>query len=273
MSLLAHTRQFLSNLGGAISQRGRSRTFRVLFPFFVMAVLFASASPAAAQVLPKVTIGIDQAKSPQEASVTLQIVFLMTILSVAPGILMLMTPFTRIAVVMGFLKKALGTQSVPPNQVVMGLSLLLTWFVMQPQITEINEHALQPYLAQEIGYKDALEKAMKPMRQFMLRQCGENELAVMVRVSKGPRPAKADDIPNAVLIPAFVMSEMKTAFIIGFLIYLPFLVIDMVVASILMSLGMMMLPPVMVSLPLKLILFVMVDGWTLVTQGVVTSFK
>ena len=247
--------------------------FRRWLPYLILAAFLISASPTAAQMLPKVSIGVDQAKSPQEASVTLQIVFLMTILSLAPGILMLMTPFTRIAVVMGFLKRALGAQTVPPNQVVMGLSLLLTWFVMQPQINEINDKALQPYLAQQIGYKEGLELAMKPMRQFMLRQCGENELAVMVRASKGPRPAKADDIPNAVLIPAFVMSEMKTAFIIGFLIYLPFLVIDMVVASILMSLGMMMLPPVMVSLPLKLILFVMVDGWTLVTQGLVTSFR
>jgi flagellar biosynthetic protein FliP len=242
-------------------------------PLFVLALLLLAVGPASAQVMPKVTIGIDQAKSPQEASVTLQIVFLMTILALAPGILMLMTPFTRIAVVMGFLKRALGAQTVPPNQVVMGLSLLLTWFVMQPQINEINDKALQPYMAQQIGYKEALDLGMKPMRQFMLRQCGENELAVMVRVSKGPRPAKADDIPNAVLIPAFVMSEMKTSFIIGFLIYLPFLVIDMVVASVLMSLGMMMLPPVMVSLPLKLILFVLVDGWTLVTQGLVTSFR
>jgi flagellar biosynthetic protein FliP len=239
----------------------------------LFAALFLAAIPVDAQVMPKVTIGFDQAKTPQEASVTMQIVFLMTILTLAPGILMLMTPFTRIAVVLGFLKRALGAQTVPPNQVVMGLSILLTWFVMQPQITEINDKAVQPYMSQQIGYKEALDLAMKPMRQFMLRQCGENELAVMVRVSKGPRPAKADDIPNAVLIPAFVMSEMKTAFIIGFLIYLPFLVIDMVVASVLMSLGMMMLPPVMVSLPLKLILFVLVDGWTLVTQGLVASFR
>lgn len=248
-------------------------TFSRLLPYLLVGLVLALAAPLDAQVLPKVTIGIDQAKTPQEASVTLQIVFLMTILSIAPGIMMLMTPFTRIAVVLGFLKRALGAQTVPPNQVVMGLALLLTWFVMQPQITEINDNALQPYLAQEIDYKEALDKAMKPMRSFMLRQCGENELAVMVRVSKTPRPATVDDIPNAVLIPAFVMSEMKTAFIIGFLIYLPFLVIDMVVASVLMSLGMMMLPPVMVSLPLKLILFVLVDGWTLVTQGLVASFR
>ncbi|MEN9308198.1 MAG: hypothetical protein RL173_2130 [Fibrobacterota bacterium] len=247
--------------------------WRKWLPYLLFAALFLAAIPVDAQVMPKVTIGFDQAKTPQEASVTMQIVFLMTILTLAPGILMLMTPFTRIAVVLGFLKRALGAQTVPPNQVVMGLSILLTWFVMQPQITEINDKAVQPYMSQQIGYKEALDLAMKPMRQFMLRQCGENELAVMVRVSKGPRPAKADDIPNAVLIPAFVMSEMKTAFIIGFLIYLPFLVIDMVVASVLMSLGMMMLPPVMVSLPLKLILFVLVDGWTLVTQGLVASFR
>jgi len=245
--------------------------FAKWLPFLVLAVLLAA--PASAQVLPKVTIGIDQARSPQEASITLQLVFLMTVLSLAPGIIMLMTPFTRIVVVMGFVKKALGAQTVPPNQIVVGLSLLLTWFVMQPQINQINDTALQPYLAQQIGYKEGLQRAMKPMRSFMLRQCGENELAVMVRVSKTPRPATVDDIPDAVLIPAFVMSELKTAFVIGFLIYLPFLVIDMVVASVLMSMGMMMLPPVMVSLPLKLILFVLVDGWTLITQGLVTSFK
>ncbi len=241
-------------------------------PMAFLAIL-AAASQVGAQMLPKVSIGIDQAKSPQEAAVTLQLVFLMTVLALAPSIVVLMTPFTRIVVVMGFLKRALGAQTVPPNQVVVGISLLLTWFVMQPQIKQINETAYQPFLEQQIGHKEALDNAMKPMRAFMLRQCGENELAIMVRVSKTPRPATVDDIPNAVLIPAFAMSEMKTAFMIGFLIYLPFLVIDMVVASILMSLGMMMLPPVMVSLPLKLILFVLVDGWTLVTQGLVTSFR
>lgn len=240
---------------------------------FLLALGFVFAEPAAAQMVPKVVVGVEQAKSPQEASITLQVVFLITILSLAPGIMMMMTPFTRIVVVLGFLKKALGAQTTPPNQIIVGLALFLTWFVMQPQIDEINRTALQPYLAEEIGYKDALESAMKPMRSFMLRQCGEHELAVMVRASKTPRPATVDDIPNAVLIPSYVLSELKTGFIIGFLVYLPFLVIDMVVASVLMSLGMMMLPPVMVSLPLKLILFVMVDGWTLVTHGLVTSFR
>lgn len=249
-----------------------SPRLRALLLFLVVA-LAAIVSPADAQVLPKITVGVEQATSPQEASITLQLVFLITILSLAPGIMMMMTPFTRIVVVLGFLKKALGAQTTPPNQIVIGLAIFLTWFVMQPQIDEINTTALQPYLAEEIGYKDAMENAMKPMRSFMLRQCGENELAVMVRASKSPRPRTVEDIPNAVLIPAYVLSELKTGFIIGFLVYLPFLVIDMVVASILMSLGMMMLPPVMVSLPLKLILFVLVDGWTLVTQGLVTSFR
>ena len=242
----------------------------LLLPLLLCAVLV---EPASAQVLPKIVVGVDQARSPQDASITMQVVFLITILSLAPGIIMMMTPFTRLVVVLGFLKKALGAQTVPPNQIIVGLAIFLTWFVMQPQIDEINRAALQPYLAEEIGYKEAIDKAMKPMRSFMLRQCGENELAVMVRVSKTPRPATVDDIPNAVLIPSYVLSELKTGFIIGFLVYLPFLVIDMVVASVLMSLGMMMLPPVMVSLPLKLILFVMVDGWTLVTHGLVASFR
>lgn len=247
----------------------RSRAFFL----FLLLLGFALVEPASAQVLPKIVVGVDQARSPQEASITMQIVFLITILSLAPGILMMMTPFTRLVVVLGFLKKALGTQTTPPNQIIVGLALFLTWFVMQPQIDQINRTALQPYLAEEIGYKEALDSAMKPIRSFMLRQCGENELAIMVKASKTPRPATVDDIPNAVLIPSYVLSELKTGFIIGFLVYLPFLVIDMVVASVLMSLGMMMLPPVMVSLPLKLILFVMVDGWTLVTQGLVASFR
>jgi flagellar biosynthetic protein FliP len=247
---------------------------RVKALLWLLVLLVAGlAAPLDAQVLPKITVGVEQARSPQEASITLQLVFLITILSLAPGIMMMMTPFTRIVVVLGFLKKALGAQTTPPNQIIIGLAIFLTWFVMQPQIDEINTKALQPYLAEEIGYKEAMENAMKPMRSFMLRQCGENELAVMVRASKTPRPRTVDDIPNAVLIPAYVLSELKTGFIIGFLVYLPFLVIDMVVASILMALGMMMLPPVMVSLPLKLILFVLVDGWTLVTQGLVTSFR
>lgn len=241
--------------------------------WLVVLLVAGLAAPLDAQVLPKISVGVEQANSPQEASITLQLVFLITILSLSPGIIMMMTPFTRIVVVLGFLKKALGAQTTPPNQIIVGLAIFLTWFVMQPQIDEINTTALQPYLAEEIGYKEAMTNAMKPMRSFMLRQCGENELAVMVRASKSPRPRTVDDIPNAVLIPAYVLSELKTGFIIGFLVYLPFLVIDMVVASILMALGMMMLPPVMVSLPLKLILFVLVDGWTLVTQGLVTSFR
>ena len=235
--------------------------------------LLLLASNALPQVIPKISVGLEQARTPQEASVAMQVVFLLTILSVAPAIMLLMTPFTRIVTVMGFLKKALGTQTTPPNQIIVGLSLFLTWFVLQPQLKEMNDLALQPYLAQEITWKEGVDRAMKPMRTYMLRQTGENELATMVKISKTPRPRTVEDIPDAVLIPSYMISELKTAFLIGFLIYLPFLVIDMVVASILMALGMMMLPPVMVSLPLKLILFVSVDGWNLVTHGLVQSFR
>jgi len=235
--------------------------------------LLLLAGNALPQVVPKISVGLEQARTPQEASVAMQVVFLLTILSLAPAILLMMTPFTRIVTVMGFLKKALGTQTTPPNQIIVGLSLFLTWFVLQPQLKEMNDLALQPYLAQEITWKEGVDRAMKPMRTYMLRQTGENELATMVKISKTPRPRTVEDIPNAVLIPSYMISELKTAFLIGFLIYLPFLVIDMVVASILMALGMMMLPPVMVSLPLKLILFVSVDGWNLVTHGLVQSFR
>jgi len=235
--------------------------------------LLLLASNALPQVIPKISVGLEQARTPQEASVAMQVVFLLTILSLAPAILLMMTPFTRIVTVMGFLKKALGTQTTPPNQIIVGLSLFLTWFVLQPQLKEMNDLALQPYLAQEITWKEGVDRAMKPMRTYMLRQTGENELATMVKISKTPRPRTVEDIPDAVLIPSYMISELKTAFLIGFLIYLPFLVIDMVVASILMALGMMMLPPVMVSLPLKLILFVSVDGWNLVTHGLVQSFR
>lgn len=235
--------------------------------------LLLLASNALPQVVPKISVGLEQASTPQEASVAMQVVFLLTILSLAPAILLMMTPFTRIVTVMGFLKKALGTQTTPPNQIIVGLSLFLTWFVLQPQLKEMNDLALQPYLAQEITWREGVDRAMKPMRAYMLRQTGENELATMVKISKTPRPRTVEDIPDAVLIPSYMISELKTAFLIGFLIYLPFLVIDMVVASILMALGMMMLPPVMVSLPLKLILFVSVDGWNLVTHGLVQSFR
>ncbi len=236
-------------------------------------VILVFSFSADAQVLPKLTLGFDKSESPEDVAVTLQLVALLTILSLAPSILIMMTSFTRIIVVLGFLRMALGTQNAPPNQMLMGISLLLTFFIMAPTLKKVNEEALQPYLSKELDYKVAIEKGMKPMRDFMLRQANEKDLALMVQISRSERPKNVDDLSNFVIIPAFCLSELRSAFIIGFLIYIPFLVIDMVVASILMSMGMMMLPPIMISTPFKLILFVMVDGWNLVVQQLVLSFR
>jgi flagellar biosynthetic protein FliP len=239
---------------------------------FVLLILFALTGETQSQVLPKVTVGFDQSKSPEDAAVTLEIIFLITVLTLAPSILMMMTSFTRIVIVLSFVRRALGTQTLPSNQIVIGLSLFLTLFVMMPVFTKMNDNALQPYLAEKIDYKTALNEAMNPIRGFMLRQVNEKDIALFVRISKSPLPKNPDELSNVVLIPAFITSELKTSFIIGFIIYIPFLVIDMVVASLLMSMGMMMLPPMMVSLPLKLILFVLVDGWHLIVKELVISF-
>jgi flagellar biosynthetic protein FliP len=197
---------------------------------------------------------------------------LLTVLSLAPAILILMTSFTRIIVVFSFLRHALGTQQMPPNQVLVGLALFLTVFVMTPAWQKVNSDALQPYLASEIPQEEALEKAVKPLRRFMLKQTREQDLALFVKTAKLQRPRKPEEVSTLVLLPAFVISELKTAFQIGFLIYIPFLVIDMVVASVLLSMGMMMLPPIMISLPFKLLLFVLVDGWALLVGSMLKSF-
>jgi flagellar biosynthetic protein FliP len=223
--------------------------------------------------LPRVTFGVDKAQSVEDVSVALEIVALLTILSLAPSIIIMMTCFTRIVIVLNFVKQALGTQNSPPNQMVMGLGLFLTFFVMAPTFNRVNEEAIQPYLAHEIQYQEGLDKAIKPIREFMLRQTSEQDLALFIRASRLPNPNTVEDLTMWTIIPAFIISELKTAFIIGFLIYIPFLVIDMAVASILMSMGMMMLPPMMVSMPLKLILFVMVDGWSLIVQQLLLSFR
>jgi flagellar biosynthetic protein FliP len=230
------------------------------------------ASGTEAQVLPKLSVGFDKTDSVEDVAVTLELIALITVLSLAPSFIIMMTCFTRIVVVLSFLRRALGTQQTPPNQMLMGFSLLLTFFVMQPTFNSINQEALQPYLSEEINHKVALERAEAPIREFMFRQVNEKTLALLVKITRSPIPEKPEDIKTFTLIPAFVLSELKTAFIIGFLIYVPFLVIDMVVASVLMSMGMMMLPPIMISLPFKLILFVMVDGWNLVVQQLVMSF-
>jgi flagellar biosynthetic protein FliP len=249
--------------------------FSLWFGIALLCILTLRAHETMAQtpsLLPTVTIGAGDVDQPQQVSVLLQILFLLTVLSLAPAILVMMTSFTRLAVVFSLTRHALGTQQMPPNQVMIGLALLLTFFLMSPVYTKINEHALKPYLAEEITQEEALKRALAPVREFMFKQTRKKDLALFLDISKTDRPAVLDQIPTTVLIPSFVISELKTAFQIGFLIYMPFLVIDMVVASVLLSMGMMMLPPFMVSLPFKLMLFVLVDGWNLLVGSMVKSF-
>lgn len=208
-----------------------------------------------------------------ETSDTVSILLLITVLSIAPAILVLMTSFTRIVIVLGFVRTALATQSMPPNQVLIGLALFLTLFVMAPTFGEINRTALQPYFNQEIDQTEAIEKAVEPIKDFMAKQTREKDLILFLNYSNAERPSNIQEIPLSVLIPAFAISELKTAFQMGFMIFIPFLVIDMVVASVLMSMGMMMLPPVMISLPFKILLFILVDGWYLVVRSLLLSFN
>jgi flagellar biosynthetic protein FliP len=221
----------------------------------------------------KIQIGDEvEGDEPQDLALSLKILLLLTILTLAPSILILVTSFTRIVVVLSLLRRAVGTQQMPPNQIIIGLAIFMTIYIMAPVWTQINDQALQPYLNEEINQSTALETALNPLRAFMFKQTREKDLALFVNMSKVDRPNNKDDIPTYVLIPAFVISELKTAFQIGFMIYIPFIVIDMIVASTLMSMGMMMLPPVMISLPFKILLFVLVDGWYLVIKSLVETF-
>lgn len=222
--------------------------------------------------LPNVSLTVGGGSSPQGVSTAIQIILLLTVLSLAPAILLMMTSFTRLIIVFSLLRQALGVQQAPPNQVIVGLSLFLTFFIMSPALTKINETALKPYMAGAISQDAAFTGAIKPLREFMLKNTREKDMELFLRLSKAEAPKSKEEIPTLAIIPAFVTSELKTAFQIGFLIYLPFLVIDMVVASVLMSMGMMMLPPVMVSMPFKLMLFVLVDGWYLLVGSLVQSF-
>lgn len=235
----------------------------------VLAGAFAYAEPVP---IPSLNIGVGTATKPNDVAVTIQIFLLLTIMSLAPGLLIMTTSFTRISVVLSFLRTAMGTQSAPSNQVILSLSMFLTFFIMTPVWQQINKEAYQPWKAQQITQEQAMERAVKPVRKFMLSQTREKDLALFVSLSKLPRPKNAEEIPTLTIIPAFMISELRTAFQIGFLIYIPFIVVDMVVASVLMSMGMMMLPPVMISLPFKILLFTLVDGWGLVIGSLVNSF-
>ncbi len=221
---------------------------------------------------PLISIGLDQVADQGKVAMVMQLFLLTTVLSLAPSILIMLTSFTRIAIVFSLLRQAMGTNQLPPNQVVIGLSLFLTFYVMAPVWDQVNQEALQPLLAKEIDQMQALDKAVGPIRNFMITQTREKDLALLVSIAKMQRPANIDEVPTMVLIPSFIISELKTAFQIGFMLYVPFLIIDMVVASVLLSMGMMMLPPVTVSLPFKLMIFVLADGWHLIVGSLVKSF-
>jgi flagellar biosynthetic protein FliP len=217
-------------------------------------------------------IDMQQEADSGKVGVVMQIFLLLTVLSLAPSILIMFTSFTRIAIVLSLLRQAIGTNQLPPNQIIVGLSLFLTFFIMTPVWQTVNQNALQPYMANEISSTVALEKAIAPVRKFMISQTREKDLRMFVNVANLERPKNAEAVPTHVLIPSFIISELKTAFQIGFMLYIPFLIIDMVVASVLLSMGMMMLPPIMVSLPIKLMVFVLTDGWHLIVGSLVKSF-
>jgi len=254
------------------------KKLKIIIPVLMcLAILLSFKLPVFAETGISITqngIDIGTAQNPKEVGTSLQILFMLTVLSVAPAILIMMTCFTRIIIVLSFLRNALGTQQMPPNQVLIGLALFLTFFIMQPVVDDINTNAFQPYTNGQIEQKVALDKASSSIKGFMLKQMNksEDDLALFVSLANIKTPVKPEELPLTVVIPAFIISELKIAFQIGFLIYIPFLIIDMVVSSTLMSMGMMMLPPIMISLPFKILLFIMAGGWNLVTKSILNSF-
>jgi flagellar biosynthetic protein FliP len=225
--------------------------------------------------IPKINFEIGQAKKPQEVALSLQILLLITVLTLAPSIILMVTSFTRIIIVLDFIKRALGLQQMPPNQVIAALSLFLTFFIMAPTLNEVNSKALKPFMAGQIGGQELYDRGIKPIRKFMFKQIyllkREKDIALFIEMSKIAKPKTEDDVPTHVLIPAFMISELRRSFEMGIIIFIPFIVLDMVVSSVLMAMGMIMLPPVMISLPLKIVVFILVDGWNLITYGLVKS--
>jgi flagellar biosynthetic protein FliP len=242
--------------------------------FSALALILLSPKIGVGQTIPipSVNLSMEETSEPVKIATSLKVLFLLTILTLAPSLLILTTSFARIIVVLSFLRQALGTQQMPPNHVLIGLSLFLTFFIMMPVWTKVNTESLQPFLSEEISQEVALERGLKPIREFMLHQTREKDLGLFVSIANLQTPKSVEDIPTHVIVPAFVISELKTGFQIGFLIYIPFLVLDMVVASVLMSMGMLMLPPILISLPFKLMLFVLVDGWHLLVGSLIKSF-
>lgn len=255
----------------------QSRLIRSFFLFaFLCGIAFSwfyAPDVLAQQKMPKVELNLNDVEDPEAFLPALKIVALFTILSVAPAILLMMTSFTRILVVLAFVRQALGTQTMPPNQVLIGLAMFLTLFTMTPVLDKIMDNGINPYIEKTITQAKAVDEVINPIRKFMLSEVREDDLGIFLNISKAEKPKNPADVPMSVLMPAFLISELKTSFQMGFLIYIPFLIIDMVVASILMAMGMMMLPPTVVSLPFKLVLFVLVDGWSLLVDSLVKSFN
>jgi flagellar biosynthetic protein FliP len=247
------------------------RLTAIIISVFVILFLLAPAG-AQTQTLPKLTLQVEKGTDSKGLSTTLQIVLLLTVLALAPSILVMMTSFIRIIIVLSFVRQALGTNQLPPSQLIMGVALVMTIFVMSPIISQVHDKAWMPYMNGEITQKQLYEQGMKPLRAFMLQQTREKDLALFVKYAGIQKPQTQDDIPTHVVVPGFILSELRTSFQISFIIFIPFLVIDMVVASVLMSMGMMMLPPVLVALPFKILLFVMVDGWYLIVKSLLDSF-
>jgi len=246
------------------------------FAIAMLAYIFVFAlnlDPALADPLPGIDLQIRNTDSPQEVVDTLKLLTILTILALAPAILVMMTSFTRIVIVLAFVRNALGTQQIPPNQVLIGLALFLTFFTMAPTYDKINTQAITPYLAGQLGQSEAMARGSAPLKDFMIKQTREKDLSLFLDISKGEKPADHEELSMGVLIPAFTISELKTAFQMGFYIFLPFLVIDIVVASTLMSMGMFMVSPIMISLPFKILLFVMTDGWYLITKSLLLSYR
>lgn len=245
----------------------------LMLSLFIIILFGAAYDPIhAAPVIPGIQIDVGGSNEPGDVANTLTLIMLITVLSIAPSLLVLMTSFTRIVIVLGFVRTSLATQQMPPNQVIIGLALFLTLFVMAPTLGEINQTALQPYLQGEIDQTEALDKAAIPIKKFMLAHTRQKDLKMFLEYSQADKPAGVEDTPLTAIIPAFAISELRTAFQMGFMIFIPFLVIDMIVSSTLMAMGMMMLPPVMISLPFKILLFILVDGWYLVIRSLLLSF-
>jgi flagellar biosynthesis protein FliP len=245
---------------------------RLSLVFLLMLCVGIAVAQQKTSGVPTLKLGIEGAKNQNEVSTSLQILALLTILSVAPAIMILTTAFTRIVIIFGFLRNALGTQTIPPNQVVIGLSLFLTFFVMAPTYGKINDTALKPFMEKKISMDEAVKRAQTPLREFMLKNTYEKDLLLFVNM-RNEKPQSREDLSLITLIPAFIISELKTAFIIGFYIFIPFLIIDLIVASGLMSMGMMMLPPVVVSLPAKILVFILADGWSNIVNAIMQGYR